>query len=218
MQGPPPVSWFGDQPYKPGDGLLFGLGSHTFDQALELFGRPSTITAFLKVLRGVESDIEDSFTVILQYADRPLLVTVKTTLISPIKDQLKFLVRGTKGSYLKFGTDAQENQTLGGLKSTDSKFGHEDEHTWGTLSTYEQFEPQTSKQTYDDQTKLWIGKYPSLPGDNRGYYEQVADVLLDGAEPIVKAQQSRDGIRLIELARESWKQGRSITWSDSDAD
>lgn len=54
----------------------------------------------MTVLRGIESETEDSFTLILQY-DGPLLVTVKTTIVTPMVSQPKYLIRGTKGSYMK---------------------------------------------------------------------------------------------------------------------
>lgn len=106
--------------YTPGAGMLFGLGwcksqvlavqqltvipgSHTLDQALVLFGRPKSVTAFLRALRGVESDVDDTFTVILQY-DSPLLVTVKTSIVSCLQQDLKYFIRGTGGSYIKVYT------------------------------------------------------------------------------------------------------------------
>jgi len=78
-------------------------GSHTIDQALLLFGKPRSVTAFLRSNRGVVSDVDDTFTIILQYsgAQRDLLVTIKTGIITPLKDQLNYFVRGTKGSYVK---------------------------------------------------------------------------------------------------------------------
>lgn len=68
-----------------------------------LFGTPKSVTGFLRSNRGVESDIDDTFTVILQYAgdQKDLLVTIKTTVVTHVRDQLKYFVRGTKGSYLK---------------------------------------------------------------------------------------------------------------------
>lgn len=66
-----------------------------------LFGLPSSVTAFFRAQRGIVSEVEDSFTIILQYKDRDLLVTVKTCVTTPLQQQLKFLVRGTKGSYIK---------------------------------------------------------------------------------------------------------------------
>lgn len=82
---------------------MFGLGSHTIDQALVLFGQPSSVTAFLRSNRGMESEIDDTFTIILQYsgAQKNLLVTIKTGVVSHLKDQLKYFVRGTKGTFIK---------------------------------------------------------------------------------------------------------------------
>lgn len=83
--------------------MMFGLGSHTIDQALVLFGRPSSVIAFLRSNRGMESDIDDTFTIILQYSgeQKSLLVTIKTTVVTHMKDQLKYFVRGTKGTFVK---------------------------------------------------------------------------------------------------------------------
>ena len=46
---------------------------------------------------------DDSFTIILQYdgEHRDLISTVKTTIVSPQPDQMKFWVRGTQGSFAK---------------------------------------------------------------------------------------------------------------------
>lgn len=78
-------------------------GTHTIDQALHLFGPPASVTGFFRSNRGVDSDIDDTFTIILQYAgdQRNLLVTIKTAVVTHMKDQLRFFARGTKGSYLK---------------------------------------------------------------------------------------------------------------------
>jgi predicted dehydrogenase len=84
--------------------LLIGVeGTHSIDQAVVLFGRPKSVTAFFRVQRGIESEVEDSFTIVLQYdgAQKELLVTVKTCVVTPMQQQLKYLIRGTEGSYLK---------------------------------------------------------------------------------------------------------------------
>lgn len=81
--------------------LIHHVGSHSLDQALLLFGRPKSITAFLKSTRGVDSEIDDSFTVVLQYdgKQKDLLVTVKTTINAPDSKQLKCWFRGEKGAF-----------------------------------------------------------------------------------------------------------------------
>lgn len=79
------------------------VGTHSVDQALALFGRPQSVTGFFRTQRDIESEVEDSFTIILQYggSQKDLLVTVKTSVTTPMAKQLKQLVRGTKGSFIK---------------------------------------------------------------------------------------------------------------------
>jgi predicted dehydrogenase len=96
----------------PGQGMLYGLGTHSIDQTLLLFGRPRSVTAFTRVLREVGGRADDSFTVVLQYGPEggdgkegraDLICTVKTTIVStlPMERQLKFMVRGREGTFLK---------------------------------------------------------------------------------------------------------------------
>jgi predicted dehydrogenase len=82
--------------YVPGQDMLFGIGSHTIDQALVLFGHPATITGFYRSLRGIESEVDDAFTIILQYGGekRNLVVTVKTSVVCVMQHPLKFFIRG----------------------------------------------------------------------------------------------------------------------------
>ncbi|KAI8199804.1 hypothetical protein K4K52_008643 [Colletotrichum sp. SAR 10_76] len=166
--------------YTPGNGMTFGLGTHTIDQALLLFGPPKSVTGFLRSNRDIDSDIDDTFTIILQYDGdrRDLLFTIKTGIITHMQDQLKYFVRGTKGTYLKFGTDPQESQAAAapGKPATADNFGVESERLWGTLTTETEFDSKIQK--YEDESKVYIGRYPTICGWYRGYYETVADAIL----------------------------------------
>lgn len=92
--------------YIPGQGMMFAAGSHSIDQAIVLFGRPISVTGFLRSVRGIESEIDDTFTIVLQYSgeQKNLLVTIKTAIVSPMVDQLKAFIRGTDGSFIKVST------------------------------------------------------------------------------------------------------------------
>jgi predicted dehydrogenase len=91
----------------PGQGMLYGLGTHSLDQTLLLFGKPKNVTAFTRVLREGGGRADDSFTVVLEYDGSSgrgdLICTVKTTIVStlPMERQLKFMVRGREGTFLK---------------------------------------------------------------------------------------------------------------------
>jgi predicted dehydrogenase len=140
-------------------------------------------------------------------------VTVKTAVVTHMQDQLRFFVRGSKGTYLKFGTCPQESQGIAapGQPATGPEIGVEDERIWGTLTTTTEFDGKV--QRFDEENKKYVGKYPSLPGWYRGYYENVSAALLGREEIFVKPETSRDGLRIIELARESHEKGCTVAWS-----
>ena len=86
----------------PGGGGLYDLGTHLIDQVLVLFGLPDRITGFVGSQREHNpKGVDDSCTVLLHYDLRGLLATVKVGVVSPEEDQLRFWVRGEKGSYKK---------------------------------------------------------------------------------------------------------------------
>lgn len=94
-----PVSWAGMD--APGGGVIYDLGTHLIDQALHCFGLPVKVTGFLSSQRAMEvQGPEDACTAILHY-DSGLLVNLKASAVSPILEQLRFLVRGTKGGFQK---------------------------------------------------------------------------------------------------------------------
>ena len=93
----------------------------------------------------------------------------------------------------------------------DADFGVNPEDEYGHLVTYTEFDSKS--QTYDEGAKKYVGRYPTLNGFNQGYYERVADSVRRGAPLEVNPQTSRDGIRLMELARESHNTGTTVLWS-----
>lgn len=201
--------------YTPGDGHTFGLGTHSLDQAYVLFGRPASVTAFFRVQRGIESEVEDSFTIILQYdgAQKGLLVTVKTCVLSPMSQQLKFWIRGSKGSYIKHqqrSTCPQEEDIGRGKEPLDGDFAAEDEAMSGVLASYEEVDGKV--QAFDEKSQRWVGKYPTFRGRWMTLYENVAGAIKGKEELNVKAEKVRDVLRIIELARESHEKGVTVAW------
>lgn len=95
------------------------------------------------------------------------------------------------------------------MSASDPRFGVEDESLHGLLTTYEKFD---ESQVHDTERGKWVGRYPTIRGWIRGYYEDVAKAVR-GGEVVVNAQDSRDGIRVMELARESHEKGATVAWS-----
>jgi predicted dehydrogenase len=79
------------------------------------------------------------------------------------------------------------------------------------LTTTTEFD--SNSQKFDDDSQKYVGKYPSLAGYYRGYYENVAAAIRGREEVFVKPETARDGLKVIELARESHEKGRTIPWS-----
>ena len=80
----------------------------------------------------------------------------------------------------------------------------------GTLTTYKEFD--TSFQHYDPETKKYTGQVPTITGRWIGLYESLADAINGKGELQVKASQSRDVLRIIELARESHNLKTTVLW------
>ncbi|USW49451.1 Putative gfo/Idh/MocA-like oxidoreductase, NAD(P)-binding domain superfamily [Septoria linicola] len=189
---------------QPGDGLLYGLGSHSIDQTLLLFGLPNKITAFTRSLL-VSNGADDSFTIILQYAGSDLLVTIKTTVVVPLPPHkiLKYRVLGTEGTFHKYGEDVQVEQFFEGVHVKDAeKFGVEPDRCHGYLSTR-----ATDGSRFDGVVKSQRGRYTD-------YYRDVVAAIRGQKEVVVKPEEARNVIRLIELARESAEKGVMVDWSD----
>ena len=87
----------------PGGGAIYDLGTHLLDQVVVAFGLPKWITGFVTSQREQQEGEEaapDSFTVLLHY-ENGLVATAKAGVVSPEKEQLRFWVRGTSGSFKK---------------------------------------------------------------------------------------------------------------------
>jgi scyllo-inositol 2-dehydrogenase (NADP+) len=171
----------------PGSGVLFDLGSHLIDQALNLFGLPSAITADLRMQRQV-SRTTDNFELILHYNN--LKVTLKCGML--VRAELPhFILLGENGSFIKYGVDLQEEDLKSGLTPlTKANWGEEPESLYGTIFTTE--------KGLDIK-----GKVKSEKGDYREYYANIYDVIVNNAELIVTPDQAKNTIRLIEYAMES---------------
>lgn len=118
----------------PGGSAVYDLGTHLLDQAVHLLGLPKRVTGFIGSARAVNTNgFEDSFTVLLHYANGTL-VTAKATVVSPEEEQLRFWVRGDKGSFKKYHLDIQEDQLKAGIKPEDNGYGREPSERYGMFS------------------------------------------------------------------------------------
>jgi predicted dehydrogenase len=197
-----------DQKRVTGNGMAYVAGSHAVDHALDLFGTPRTVTAWFRSFRGTPSDNEDSYHITLTY-DSPLIVHVKTNAMSIMPRVLTHFVRGSSGSWLKFGSDPQVGQAIEGIEPGSVGYGEDPESRWGQLATKERFSEVQQKEG-----NLWVGKVRTIPGNWPGYYSDLVKAIKGSAPIKVNPETSRVGIRIIELAWQSVQEERTVEYSE----
>ncbi|MBU2978249.1 Gfo/Idh/MocA family oxidoreductase [Alteromonas sp. C1M14] len=173
----------------PGAGILWDLGPHLFDQAVQLFGLPKQVLGVVQTLReGGQSD--DSFDITLFYEN-----TTVTLGSSPFQAQqtIRFDLQGDKGSYRKLGLDPQENQLKQGLTFDDSQWAVTPSHQHGQLSNGEEL--------HTIQTEH---------GGYLQFYDRLAQTLSGDGEIPASGESVLPVIQLIELALESAETGKTL--------
>jgi predicted dehydrogenase len=191
---------------NPANGMLFDLGPHLVDQVLALFGAPSAITASVRSDRD-QTAIEDAFDITLHYPaanGKGLLAHCRTSYLA-CDNAPRFLLHGTRGSFRKHGLDPQEPALVGGAKvptqGSQQVWLQEDESAWGTL---------TVAPNPADPATLITRQVKTERCDYRGFYANVRDAILGTAPLAVTPEDGFRVIRLLELARESSAEGRTL--------
>ncbi len=186
---------------NPANGLLFDLGPHLVDQALALFGVPSGITASVRRDRD-NTHIEDAFDITLEYPG--LRAHCRSSMLAADAAP-RFVLHGVRGSFKKFGLDPQEPALLGGAKVPrlgEGEWLGEPEEAWGTL---------TLAPNLAEPGELVRARVKTCPGDYRLFYANVRDAIQGTAELAVKPEDGYRVIRLLEMARVSSSEGRTLT-------
>jgi predicted dehydrogenase len=186
-----------------GGGILFDLGPHLIDQALALFGDPTSIWADVRHSRD-HATVDDAFDIFLAYDGRTASPEPRADLsglrvwlcatLTAASPGARFTLHGTLGSYEKWGLDPQENALKGGQTFDTPGFGSEPQNAWGVM-TIAGSPPEP---------------VPTMRGDYRQYYQNVRDAILGRAPLEVTVGDAWCVARLIELARESSASGCSL--------
>ncbi len=179
-----------------GSGILFDLGSHLIDQALVLFGLPNFVTADIRIQR--ESEVDDYFELILDYGR--LKVTLKAGMLVR-EPGPRFILHGTEGSFIKYGIDPQEDLLRQGVLPGGADWGKENEKNWGTLNT-------------DIKGLHFSGKLETIQGSYAAFYENIYDAIVLHRNLVVKPEEARNTIRVIELAFESNSKKKTLPFSE----
>ncbi|CAL1520576.1 Gfo/Idh/MocA family oxidoreductase [Chitinophaga sp. MM2321] len=177
----------------PGTGALYDLGSHLIDQALTLFGTPTSIWADIRIIRK-DSVVDDYFELVFYY-DK-LRVRVKCNYL--VREALPaYQLHGRIGSFIKTKSDIQEAQLQRGLFPNSPDWGAEAPHEWGLLHT-------------EINGKIVKQYLPGTNGNYMDYYQGIYEALVNNAANPVPPQDAIKVIRVIEAAVESSKTGKVV--------
>lgn len=176
-----------------GSNILFDLGVHIIDQAVNLFGLPKEVYADFRKQRKESGDF-DNFEVILYYTDKKVSLFAGEVVL---EHGLHFVVHGRKGSYIKYGMDMQEKSLAAGLRPGAKGWGEEPKDCYGILSTIDNGVESRKK------VKTEVGNYGK-------YYDNIYDALTCQSELLVKPEEAVWVLRIIEAAIASNEQKRRI--------
>ena len=174
----------------PGSGIWFDLGSHLVDQTIRLFGLPKALTARCLPMRD-DSKTTDYFHVLLHYKNLEVILHGSSFSAAP---NIRFRLEGSKGSFVKYGLDPQEQQLKNGASPNDSCYGLEAEQDFGCF--YSEYSSELIK---------------TEPGCYQQYYAEVSNAIESGADNPVSPEDAVNVLKILELAEKSSAKGTTLS-------
>ena len=188
-------SWKEDPLFK--TGTIFNLGSHMIDQALVLFGFPTSVWADIRKMRD-GAKVDDYYNIHLGYKN--IKVTLKGGYLVR-EPGPRYTLHGTLGSFLKHGLDPQEEALKIGEAIDSQDWGKEEEKYWGLLNT--------------DINGVHVRKQiETIPGDYTVFYKNIYNTITKGEDLLVKPMEALNVIKIIEAAKYSSKIGEVVYFED----
>lgn len=181
-----------------GVNILYDLGTHLIDQAVMLFGKPIEVYADVEHQR-LETPDFDAFELILYYPD--IKVTLRACELVA-EETAHIIIRGTKGSYVKFGRDVQEASLRKGESPSLEGWGEDDKSKYG-------------KTYIRDAVNTFVTDVETVPGNYGIFYENFYDVITGTDEQLVDITDSILVLQIIEAALESAREKKrmEIKWT-----
>jgi predicted dehydrogenase len=137
--------------------------------------------------------------------------------LSARSPQFRYSVKGTRGSYTKGGVDVQEHQLKEGVSVFDHAFGVEPEDIHGLLEILQPDSTvlKTRRVTYrllfvGLPVHFYINRIPSEKGTFISLYRNLAAAIRDNAPLEVEWEEAASVIQIIELAKQSSSEGKTV--------
>jgi scyllo-inositol 2-dehydrogenase (NADP+) len=170
-----------------GGGRFFDLGAHLVDQLLQFFPEPIE-TVYCRMHHDyAEYNVESEALLIMTFAGGKTGVCDLSGMTAISKP--RFLLKGNRATFAKYGLDPQENAMRAG--NIDAALN----------------DPANDALVKSPQGE---SRLPTVPGRWRNFYENIVDVLTIGAEPVVKPPEMRRVMSVIDAAMRSATTGETI--------
>ncbi len=170
-------------------GLLYDLGTHLIDQALQLGGPVAEVYAELNRRRpGMETD--DDVFVALTHCNGVRSHLWTSYMAAQPGPRLRVL--GDRATFVVQRADSQESALRSGKRPNSPHWGEEPPENWGVLS--------------DGAHELPV---KSAHGAYQTFYAEIVTALINGTDPPVDPQDAVAGLEVLEAARRSAEQ-RSV--------
>lgn len=170
---------------SPGSGIIYDLGPHILDQALVLFGVPQKVWGQTYTQRE-GSLIDDAFDIYLSY-DK---MTVKLSSSLLVREESpRYRINGTKGSFVKYGIDHQEDHLKVDLLPQMTGFGVEPIENQGAI--------------YSNIGDVVIkGKVETEVGNWGILFQNLYEAIVEGKDLLIKPELVLEQIKIIEAVKQ----------------
>ena len=173
-----------------GGGLLLDLGTHLVDQALVLFGPPTSVYAEVNRRRPAALVDDDVFLALTHAGGETTHLWASAVVARPGP---RFRVLGSRAGYVVFGMDVQEAALMAGQSPRTEGWGEAPPGRWGTVGADDDAQP-----------------VPTEAGNYLRFYQGVVASLTDGVPPPVPPADAMVGLEVLDAARNSAAQGQVV--------
>lgn len=177
---------------RKGWGILYGLAVHPIDQIIGQFGKPNRLVYDCRSIDN-PGEADDYYDIDFFY-DNGFKAIVKTSYYVKL-DYPRFIIHGKKGSFLMpaLGHNSSEKPKPGPIEVS---FDPLPEDKWGTLSYI------------DENGQDVTMKIPTEVGDYGIIYDNINDMLENGAEKLVKDDEVVTVLEIIEAGTKVAKEAK----------
>ncbi len=177
-------------------GMLYDLGAHVVDQALQLMGPVTSVMAAVRTVRPVDGT-DDDVVLVLEHVSGAISQLTVSQVSAFGRPRLTLLA--TRGGLRIEDSDTQEQALAAGRRPTDADWGREPAGSDALLRLFDD-----ASVAVDSRRPLDAGRWPA-------FYAGVESALRGTTAPPVLLDDVIENLRVLDAARTSAAQRRVVT-------